>query len=79
MATITTAWGDGTADVIRVTYTGNVGDTTMNIAGDANKTNRQRQRVLKIQATNGVTLETLTVEQKPRARAFTVSYKNDYK
>lgn len=79
MATITTAWGDGTADVIRITYTGSVGKTTMNIAGDRNKTTKQRKRVLKLQSIPGLTLGTLIVTQKPRARAFKISYKPDYK
>lgn len=79
MATITTPWGDGTADKITVTYTGNVGSTTLTVATDRNKTAKQRQRVIQLKATTGVVLASLTVEQKPRTRAFKASYKSDYK
>lgn len=79
MATKTIAWGDGTADKITVTYTGNVGSTTMTVATDRNQTTKQRRRVIQLKATTGVVLASLTVEQKPRTRAFTISYKNDYK
>lgn len=79
MATKTIAWGDGTADKITVTYTGNVGRTTLTVAADPNKTTKQRRRVIQLKATTGVVLASLTVDQKPRARAFKVSYKSDYK
>lgn len=79
MATLTTAWGDGTADKITVTYTGNVGRTTLTVAADPNATIKQRRRVIQLKATTGVTLATLTVEQKPRVRAFTISYDSSYK
>lgn len=79
MATVTTPWGDGTADVIRITYAGSVGITTVNIAANRNQTIKQRRRVIQLKATTGVILASLTILQKPRTRAFTISYKNDYK
>lgn len=79
MITITTAWGDGTADVICITYTGSIGITAMTIGADQNKTIKQRRRVIQLKATTGVVLATLTVTQKPRSRAFVISYNKSYK
>ncbi len=79
MTTITTAWGDGTADVIYITYMGGVGSTVMTIVADRNKTIEQRRRVIQLKATTGVVLATLIVTQKSRSRAFVVSYNKSYK
>lgn len=79
MATKTIAWGDGTADKITVTYTGNVGRTTLTVAADRNQTIKQRRRVIQLKAATGVVLASLSIEQRPRTRAFKISYNNSYK
>lgn len=78
MATLSTAWGDGTSDNILVTFTGDVGRTVMTLSSAANKTGRLRERVIKL-TTSGVVLATLKVTQKARSRAFRLSYLNSYK
>lgn len=79
MATLSTAWGDGTSDAILVTFTGDVGSTVMTLSSAANKTGRQRERVIMLKSTAGVVLATLKVTQKARSRAFRLSYINSYK
>ena len=77
--TITTIyWGDGTSDVITVTFTGDVGSSQMAVASDPNRYPVQRQKVIKLKSTGGVQLGTLTVTQQAYSRSYTIEYANEY-
>lgn len=79
MATVAIAWGDGTADKITVTYTGAVGNSSMSVTSDPNKSLSQRNKTLTLKDSNGIARATLTVSQKPRSRGYSVSYNKAYK
>lgn len=70
-------WGDGTSDVITVTYSGAVGSGPMSVKSDPNISLTQRIKTIALK-TNGVTRATLTVSQKARQRAYSVAYDNSY-
>ncbi len=78
MATKTIMWGDGTADTLTVTYTGTTGSSSLSVASDPNMTLAVRTITVELRS-GGVTLATLTVSQKARSRAYSMSYNESYK
>lgn len=78
MATKTIMWGDGTPDKITVTFSGAVGSSKMAVSSDKNLTLSRRQTIIKLKI-SGATVGTLTVDQGPRTRAFSVAYSEAYK
>ena len=78
MATATVYWGDGTSDVITVTYSGAVGGSQLTVASAPNRTLASRSRNILLRNAAGVQLATLTVTQQVRAREYNNDYNNDY-
>ena len=77
MAEKTIMWGDGTADTLTVTYTGTTGSSSLSVASDPNMTLVVRTITVELRS-GGVTLATLTVSQKDRPRACSMSSKQVY-
>jgi hypothetical protein len=79
MATTTIGWGDGTSDVITVTYTGAVGGSSPSVSSSPNNTLSGRSKTIKFKSTGGVQLATLTITQNMRSREFNADFNNDFK
>jgi hypothetical protein len=71
-------WGDGTSDVITLTYSGNVGSTQMSVASSPNNFLSQRSKTVALKSAGGVTLGYLTVLQNARSRAYSAAYDAAY-
>lgn len=78
MATKTIMWGDGSTDTITVTYTGATGSSSLSVASAPNRSSTSRTKTVALQSEGG-TLATLTVSQKARSRAYSMSYHESYK
>lgn len=79
MATKTIGWGDGTSDVITVTYNGATGTSTPTVSSSPNNTLSQRSKTIYFKSTGGVQLATLKVTQQERSREFNADFNNDFK
>ena len=77
MAEKTIMWGDGTADTLPVTYTGGAGSSELSVSSDPNRSLVVRTLTVSLRS-GGVTLATLTVSQKARSRAYSMSYNANY-
>lgn len=78
MAEKTIMWGDGTADTLTVTYTGGAGSSELSVSSDPNRSLVVRTLTVSLRS-GGVTLASLTVSQKARSRAYSMSYNESYK
>lgn len=78
MASKTIMWGDGTSDRITIVFFGSVGISNLTVMSDPNPTLSQRKAIIRLKI-NGATVGTLTVEQQPRRKAFSVAYHEAYK
>ena len=78
MATKTIMWGDGTADTLSVTYTGTTGSSELSVSSDPNRSLVVRTLTVSLRS-GGVTLASLSVSQKARSRAYSMSYNESYK
>lgn len=79
MAVATIYWGDGTSDVITVTYTGSVGSSQMVVASSPNKSVNERSKTIKLKTAGGMLMGTLSVTQNSRSRAYKAAYSPAYK
>ena len=77
MAEKTIMWGDGTADTLTVTYIGGAGSSELSVSSDPNRSLVVRTLTVSLRS-GGVTLASLTVSQKARSRAYSMSYNTNY-
>lgn len=70
-------WPDGSGDLFALTYTGEVGKSSIVITSDPN-TNSDREKIVEIRSTDGDILGTLTIRQRINWNAYSRAYNYAY-
>jgi uncharacterized protein (DUF1786 family) len=71
-------WGDGTSDVITVTYTGQVGSSQLTVEASPNMTLFNRIKEIKLMSSSGIQIGTVTVTQEAQAGAFSAGFSSGF-
>jgi hypothetical protein len=78
MVTTQTYWGDGTTDVITLTYSGEIGMSKLTLSSNPNISLSERTKTIFLKTPGGTTINSLTVKQEGRTRAYSRAYSRAY-
>jgi len=80
MATMTLGWGDGTGEVITLTYTDLSGNQTVGVSSPPQKLVSSRTRTITFATTvgNNPKTQAITVNQSGRQRAFSSGFSSGF-